>query len=58
MRSADELAQRADQQRQTHRRRCVGGPSENGDVAAVQTRLGAEAVVTLGIATGTARLGA
>jgi hypothetical protein len=58
MRSADELAQRADQQRQTHWRRCVRGPSGNSESAAFQARLGSEAFATSGIATGTASVGA
>jgi hypothetical protein len=58
MRSADELAQRADQQRQTHWRRCVRGPSGNSESAAFQARLGPKVIATSGIATGTARVGA
>jgi hypothetical protein len=58
MRSADELAQRADQQRQTHWRRCVRGPSGNSESAAFQARLGSETIATSGIATGTASVGA
>jgi hypothetical protein len=57
-RLADEPARRADQQRQTHWRRCVGGPSGNGDNVVIQARLGPAAIVTSRIATGTARVGA